>query len=293
MPESAFLPVLYSIAGSVLFGVQIILTKRSLEYLDSPQTCSMIVMGTCLLIFWSAASFFMEFHFWTNPAVLIFILTGFFHPLFSMYLGFEATKRLGPTISAIIASTTPLIATAGAVLFLEGETLTMQLLLGIMGTVVGIVLLIWKRKGFERNWTFPILLFPIGAASLRAGNQVVGKFGLSLLPSPFFACLISFTVSFFCSFLIFRHRTARSSITIPLAGFKWAVATGVCTAMGILCMYSALSSGPVVVVSPILSTFPIFTTIITLLFRQEKLTFRSIFAMIIVVSAVVWISVNR
>ena len=133
-----------------------------------------------------------------------------------MYLAFEATKRMGATVSATIAATAPLFSAAGAMLAL-GEHLTLAILVGTLGTVVGIMVLSWKRQG-PTNWALSALLFPIGAAAIRGTNHIVGKFGLEILPSPYFASLVSFTVSFAGAVLIYRYRVGRAIYYGELVG---------------------------------------------------------------------------
>jgi drug/metabolite transporter (DMT)-like permease len=289
MPEVTLVPILYATITATFFGAQVVLTMRSLRYVD-PQTSSMISMGTCVLIFWLLAPFTLRAEYFRNPGMWIFFANGLIHPLFSMYLAFEATKRMGATVSATIAATAPLFASAGAMLFL-GEHLTFALLAGTLGTVLGVMVLSWKRRG-PTTWALSALLFPIGAAAIRGTNHMIGKFGLEILPSPYFASLVSFTVSFIGAILIYRYRLGTLPLELPGQGLKWSGLSGLSIAMGVLCMYSALHSGLVIVVSPIISSYPLFTFFISLLSRQEVLSMRVLVGVILVVGGVTWISLQ-
>ena len=185
-------PIFFAIIAAASFGGLLILTMRSLAYVDS-QTTSMISIASCVIVLWLLAPFFLKSEYWQNPGLWVFFINGLIHPLFSTYLAFEGTRRMGPTVSATISATAPLFATAGAVLFV-GEHITIVLFMGTVGIVMGIMTLSWKRQG-PINWTLPALVFPIGAALIRGVNHNLGKFGLQLLPSPYFATLISFSVS--------------------------------------------------------------------------------------------------
>jgi drug/metabolite transporter (DMT)-like permease len=289
MPETSVASILYATMASAFFGAQVVLTMRSLNYVD-PQTSSMISMGTCVLIFWLLAPFLLRIEYFRNPGIWIFFANGLIHPLFSMYLAFEATKRMGATVSATIAATAPLFASAGAVLAL-GEHLTVALLIGTLGTVVGVMVLSWKRQG-PTNWALSALLLPIGAAAIRGANHMVGKLGLEILPSPYFASLVSFTVSFTGAILIYRYRVGRLPLRLPRQGFKWSGLSGLSIAMGVLCMYTALHTGLVIVASPIISAYPLFTLFISLLFRQEVLSVRVLVGFILVLGGITWISLQ-
>jgi len=287
--EAAMLPILYALMAAVLFGGQAILTMRSLAHVD-PQTSSMIATGTCVLIFWLLAPFLLRGEYWLNPGMWVFLANGLVHPLFSMYLSFEAIKRMGATVSSTVSAITPLFAAAGAVLIL-GENLTLSLVPGTMGTVLGVMVLSWKGKG-SATWVLAALIFPIGAAFIRGASSIIGKFGLEMLPSPYSASLVSFTVSFIGTVLIYRYRVGRFPGRLPVKGLKWAGLAGVSIAMGVLCMYSALKSGLVVVVAPIISTYPLFTLFISLIFRLETLSARLFIGVIMVVAGITWISLQ-
>lgn len=289
MLQASTIPVLFAASAAAFFGAQAIFAKRSLAYVD-PQAGAMITIGTSALIYWLLSPFLLNPDAWLSPALWIFLLNGLIHPMFSMYLSFEANKHMGPTVSSTLAATAPLFATAGAVAALN-EELTWPILLGTVVTVAGIMVLSWDRSGL-RAWALSALFFPFGAAIIRASNHIIGKFGLEILPDPFFAGLVSFSVSTVGSILLYRWRNGMLPYRLPARGLGWNVLGGACVAIAILCMYSALSTGLVVVVSPIIATYPLFTLIFSLIFRQERLSLRISIAALLVVAGVGWISLH-
>ena len=285
----ALVPILYAMLAAACFGGQLVLTMRSFAYVD-PQTSSMITIGTCVTIFWLLSPFLLKAEYFTNPGMWVFFANGLIYPLFSLYLSFEATKRMGSTVSATISAIAPLFATTGAVLLL-GEHITLIFLMGTICTVAGIMILSWQRQS-HINWALPALIFPLGAAAIRGANHNIGKIGLQLLPSPYFASLVSFTVSFFGAIMIYRFRIGSLPTRLPKQSVMWSGLAGICIAMGVLSMYSALHYGRVVVVSPIISTFPLFTLLMNLLFRQERFRLTLLTGVVLVVGGVIWISIQ-
>ena len=281
--------ILYATLAAAFFGGQVVLTMRSLAYVE-PQVSSMLSIGTCVVLFWFFAPLLLRAEYWLNPGLYIFMASGLIHPIFSTFLSFEATKRMGATVSATISSISPLFATIGAV-FTLGEDLTLSLLVGTLATVVGIMVLSWRRQG-PTIWARWALLLPVGAAVIRAGNNILGKLGLKMLPSPYFASLVSFTVSFAGALLIYRYRLGRSRVNLPRQSLMWSGLAGLSIALGVLSMYAALSAGLVVVVSPVISTFPLFTFVLSLLFRQEAFKKNMLFGILLVVGGVIWISIQ-
>jgi len=287
--DETLLPILYATLAALCFGGQVVVTMRSFAHVD-PQTSSMISIGTCVVIFWSLSPFLLKAEYLRNPGMWVFLANGLIHPLFSIYMAFEATKRMGPTVAATISATAPLFATAGAVFFLS-EHITIMLLMGTVGTVVGVMILSWREQG-RRDWALWALVLPIGAAVIRGANHNLGKFGLEMLPSPYVAGLVSFTVSFIGSVLIYRLRIGNLPFFLPRRGLMWSGFAGALIATGVLCMYSALNCGRVVVVSPIIAAFPVFTLIVSLLFRQERFRWRILAGMVLVMGGIIWISIQ-
>lgn len=285
--HETYFPIVLAIISAFFFGAQVISSNKSLAFVE-PQTSSMISIGTCFLVFWLMAPFLLEAKYFSNPAMWIFFFNGLIHPIFSLYLASEATKRMGPTVSATVSSTAPLFATAGAVLIL-GEQASLIFLIGTIAIVVGIMVLSWKNSA-QFNWAPWALVFPIGAAVIRGFIHLNGKIGLDQIPSPYFAGLVSFSVSFIGSVLIYRFRTGTLPLRLPRQSLMWSGLAGIFITFGILGMYAALHTGRVVVVSPIFSTFPLFTFLISLMFRQEKFHVRILIGVALVIGGVIWIS---
>ncbi|HKI98792.1 MAG TPA: DMT family transporter [bacterium] len=290
MVDASLLPVLLALVAASLFGLQGVLARRALRYVNA-QTGAMVSICVAALIFWGLLIWRMEADWWRSPAVWVFASNGLLHPMLSMLLSFEANRRMGATVSATISATTPLFAEAGAVLWL-GEGLSGIVLAGTLVIVGGIVVLSWQG-GTARTWAPFALVFPIGAAMVRAFNHVWGRFGLTLLPAPLFAASLSFAVSGTLSVLAFGVRTGGLPRHIPRGGLLWGMLSGVCVSAAILCMYTALTTGQVVVVSPVLNTFPLFTLGWALLFRQERLTRRVAAGVVLVVAGVMLIGLRQ
>lgn len=285
--SDATVPVLLALGAAFLFGVSTVTAKRGLMIVD-PQTGSLVVIGTVVLLYLIAAPFWMHARDWFTVGFWIFVLNGFIHPFLSMYLALEATARTGPTIAATFSSTTPLFATITAIAFL-GETINIWISLGTLATVVGVMTLSWSPKGAGTVLRMALLL-ATGAAVVRGLNHTVGKWGLESMPNVFMAGFISFAVSFCCSLLVYRLRTGTLIVRLPRAGVEYFVLTGVIIAVAILCMYGGLVTGRVVVVSPIIAAYPVFTLFTALMFKQETMSKKLAAGVLLVVGGVVLIS---
>lgn len=286
IPEASF-PILLALGAALLFGVSTVTAKRGLMMVDA-QTGSLIVIGTVLTLYLVSSPVWMKAADWFTLGFWIFVLNGLMHPFLSMYLALEATARTGATVAATLSATAPLFAAMTAVAFL-GESMNALISIGTVATVVGVMILSWGPRGTGSILRIA-LLFATGAAIVRGLNHTIGKWGLETMPNPFMAAFVSFAVSFICAYTVYRVRTGTMVIRIPRAAFGYFVLSGVVIAFAILCMYGGLTLGRVVVVSPIIAAYPLFTLFTALLFRQESLTAKIAAGVLLVVGGVALIS---
>ena len=281
------MPLLLALAAACLFGVATVISKRALMTVD-PQSASLVIIGTVVVLYLATSPLWMRAEDWFTPGFWIFVLNGFMHPFLSMYLALEATARTGPTVAATLSATAPLFASFTAVAFL-GESINAWISVGTVATVMGVMTLSWSPRGAGALLRIT-LLFATGAAIVRGLNHTLGKFGLESMPNVFMAGFVSFTVSFCCALLVYRLRTGTLIVRLPRAGLGYLVATGAVIAVAIVCMYGGLVTGQVVVVSPIIAAYPLFTLLTALIFKQERLTTKLALGVLLVVGGVVLIS---
>lgn len=285
--SDATIPVLLALTAAFLFGVATVSSKRGLMTVD-PQAASLVIIGTVVLLYLITAPLWMHAQDWFTLGFWIFVLNGFMHPFLSMYLALEATSRTGPTVAATLSATAPLFAALTAIAFL-GESINTWIALGTIATVMGVMTLSWSPKGIGALLRVT-LLFATGAAIVRGLNHTLGKFGLESMPNVFMASFVSFSVSFCCALLVYRLRTGTLVVRIPRAGLNFCVLTGAIIAVAVVCMYGGLATGQVIVVSPIIAAYPMFTLLTALIFKQESLTAKLALGVFLVVGGVVLIS---
>lgn len=286
MPDAA-IPVLLALGAACLFGVSTVTAKRSLMIVDA-QSASLVIIGTVVTLYIVTSPFWMRAQDWFTLGFWIFVVNGFMHPFLSMYLALEATARTGATIAATLSATAPLFAAMTAVAFL-GESINAWISLGTVFTVIGVMTLSWGPKGAGTGLRIA-LLFATGAAVVRGLNHTLGKWGLDSMPNVFMAGFVSFSVSFCCALLVYRMRTGTLIVRLPRAGLGYLVLTGTIIAAAILCMYGGLVSGQVVVVSPIIAAYPLFTLLTALMVKQESLSAKLALGVFLVVGGVALIS---
>jgi transporter family protein len=287
---SALLPVLLALTAACLFGIAAITSRKGTAHIN-PQAGVIISLGASMCTFALTSPLWMRAEDWFTVGFWVFVINGFFHPLLSMYCWMESIQRAGATVASTLTATAPLFAAFTAIVFL-GESITPLIALGTLATIAGIVVLSWGPLGITHLMR-AALLFATAAALVRGLNHTVGRFGLSLMPNPMMAGFISSIVAFSGSIILFRARNGVFPRAVSRAGIPFMVLTGVLTCGGITSMYSALEVGAVVVVSPLIATYPLFTLVIALALGMEHMSRRLVAGVALVVSGVIAISIER
>ncbi len=285
------LPVAYSLGAGFLFALGAHFLSFGMRYGD-PQTGTLIDIGASTLCFWLLLPFFIEWHFWLTAATAIFVAVGFFRPFLSASFGAWGVRFMGPTLTSTVSATTPLFG-AGFGVFLLGEHLTLPIAAGTVSIIFGMGLLSYRGK-VKASWPLWALLFPLGAALLRAGANSFNKIGLEIVPSPYFAGLVTFTVAFVIALSVQGVRRAPFPNIAASPGLLWFVTAGVVHAVAVTLINLALQISQVIIVLPLISTFPIFSLALSLfVFKREALHARTIIAVVLVVPGILLIAASR
>jgi drug/metabolite transporter (DMT)-like permease len=105
--------------------------------------------------------------------------------------------------------------------------------------------------------------------SIRGFTHPITKVGLALWPSPFAATLIGYTMSGLVVAGVARARPGGWPAKYPRAALIWFACVGTCNVLGVLALYAALAHGPVILVSPLVATYPLVTLAFTAIFFRS------------------------
>jgi drug/metabolite transporter (DMT)-like permease len=279
---------LLALLAAACFGSALIVTQFGLRH-ASPLVGATVSV-TFTLIAWCVLSpLLLDLAAWHTAALVIFAVVGLFYPALVTLLTYESNRQLGPTLTGAVSCTAPIFAVITAVLFL-GERLTIPAAVG--GAVIVAGLLVLTARAPLRSAPGWRLALPVSGAVLRGIAQTMTKLGLLLWPSPFMAALVGYATS--AAVMWSANAVQRNAgPAITRAGIFWFVAVGTLNGAALLLMYYALNIGSVVVVSPIVATYPLFTMLFSAIFlRTETLTPKAIMGVIMAVSGVAVILVG-
>lgn len=292
MPSHIYVIVLALIAA-LLFSLGNQTSRRALDYAPASQV-TLYQIGVSVTLYWMATPFYMKAAYWLSPAVFLLAAAGLIRPLISANLGTVGTRILGPTIASTMSACGPLLSVTLGVVLLS-ETLHWQTAVGTAGIVVSIVVLSWRGK-HKTDWPVWALVFPIGAAFIRAASHALAKLGLEFIPSPVFVALIAYSVSFPLAFLYHRYRQVQTQETarpVTRPGILWMLVSGSFYGIAVLVLNTALMWGDLVVVSPIVACTPFFTLVLGVWgFKEAHIDTRTVVAVLLVVPSVILIGLR-
>jgi drug/metabolite transporter (DMT)-like permease len=286
MWQGTSLAVFLALISTLGFGAAFVLTQFGLRRM-APWLGAAFSIPTSTLLFWCLAPFSIDMAQASIGTGVLFGCIGLFFPALVTLLNFESNRLMGPNIAGALAGLAPVFAVILAVIVLR-ETIRLVHIISIGAIAGGVMLMYQGRQRVFASARTSALLLPLAAAAIRGAVQPVIKLGLESWPNPIAAAVIGYTVSsavLILSALIRNRQPARS---IELRGVLWFAAVGICNGLAVLAMYAALGAGPVIVVSPLVASYPLITVLLSrFLLKEESIDMRLVAAVTITIGGVV------
>lgn len=286
MDAPSLLVPLLAFAASLVFALSNHVQHAGLDYIDV-RTGTTINVATTFLILLLLSPLYLTPATLFAPGAVWFALAGLIVPSISMTLHTMSVRAIGPSLTAGLASTSPVFAVLLAVALI-GETVNSQTLAGTAIVVGGIAYIATRTHRGQMTWAAIAIALPLGAALARAISHNVVKLGLDTLPNPLTGALIASAVSV----VVVAGMQFAENKPVPQlsAGYAWFGLCGLLNGFGLVALNAALNLGDVVVVAPLIATTPLFTLMIGwLYFRRETLGLPQILATLAIFAGCVMI----
>lgn len=288
--------VALALLSAAAWGAADPISKLGMDRGGTPFQVSLVVVSVSMIVYWLGLllrrSPLADAPLW---AIGLFVVTGVFATAVARVLSFNGVERLGASINSAGINSRPVWASLFAVTFL-GESVTLQMALGIGIVVLGLIALALSEGGDLTGWQASGLVFPLAAAAIFGGGNVARRFALVTTDvSPLLAVAINETAGFagLLVILLARYdRTALRVLTAPRRAYAFFVGSGLLNALALLALFEALDRGRVVIVDPLSSPTSIFAILFTFLFlrRVERVTGLLLLGAVLVVTGVVLIT---
>ena len=245
-----------------------------------------ITLGLAVMVFGGVPGFAMK-------ALVVFIILGLMQTAISL-LTFMGLHKIGTSRSQPLRNSYPLWSAAIAVTLL-GERAGVAVLLGTFLVVAGVVMISWKPEAAPPSYRWWHVVYSTVAGLLAGVAFPLRRYGLTLTNEPVFFSFVVAIVSLIGAIpytlwtgserKLVWHR--RAVVDFFLSGFF--------EALGALLTLMALTTGRVVIVSPIVATTPLFSLVISMIFLRgkENITLITILGTIAVVAGTIAIAMGR
>ena len=274
------------------FAVANVTVRHGMRY-STPLTATFVSLIIHTIVLWTAVFLTGGIPSVAWLGVGAILLTGIVQPAmrFFQYKGME---KIGTSRAITLRNSYPVLSVLIGIAFL-GEQIT---LLGAVGTALimaGIVLTSWKLDEQFKDFRWLYVIYPLITASITAVVHPLRRYALLQSNEPlFFAALVG-PISLL-SFAAYYNTPANQEKLVWDRRSLWPfVVSGLGETLAVLFMLNAFAHGPIVIVSPISATSPIWTALLGAIFlRQlERITWASIIGTLSVVAGVIAIALVK
>jgi uncharacterized membrane protein len=229
-----------------------------------------------------------------QPAAMkVFVFLGALQSAISL-LTFIGLQKIGTSRSQPLRNSYPLWSTMIAILILH-EQASLAVLAGTLLVVAGVVLISWKPETVTPSYRAWHVVYSLGAGFLAGLAFPLRRYGLTITNEPIFFSFVIAVVSLAGAIPYILWTRSDQGLVWNRRGVMHFFISGFCEAMGALLTLVALTTGRVVIVSPIVATTPLFSLIISLIFLRgkENVTSLTIVGTVAVVAGTVAIALGK
>ena len=225
--------------------------------------------------------------------VVVICLTGIVQPVMRVFQ-YKGMEKIGTSRAITLRNSYPLLSVLIGISFL-GEQLTLLGAFGIALIMSGIVLSTWRLDEQFKDFRWLYVIYPLITAAISAVVHPLRRYALLQSNEPlFFAALVG-PISLL-SFAVYYNTPVNQEKLVWDRRSLWPfVVSGMGETLAVLFMLNAFANGPVVIVSPISATSPIWTALLGAIFLREieRITWASIVGTISVVAGVIAIALVK
>lgn len=278
------------------WGASSPVTKLGLERGGTPFQASLTVVTVSVVVYCGAlvvrGASLVDNAAWV---IVLFVFTGLLATAVARVLAYTGVDRVGASVNSAGINTRPVWAMLFAVAVL-GEAVTLQIGLGVVVVVAGLIVLAFSEGGDVTGWRLRDLAFPISAAMVFAVGNVLRRYALSTTDITSLEAVavneIAGLIGLTAYVVVFQADDVSGFLSAPRRAYGFFVASGLLGAVALFTLFEALSRGRVVVVDPLSSPTALFAILFTFLFLRETetVTRRLVGGGVLVVTGVVLIT---
>jgi drug/metabolite transporter (DMT)-like permease len=286
------LPQALALAAAIAYALSFILSKRGLRY-STPITITFVSLLMQTVVLGGIAVTITGIPRTTPFVFSLFIIAGVLQMIVRQltYIGIE---KIGAARSGPIRASVPLWSAAVAIFFL-GERMTAPIAAGTALVVGGILLISWRTDETVKDFRPWFVIAPLLAAILGGVVYPLRRYALQFSDDPIYFGAIVGVVGLLCTILFLALPTTKDRLVWHRQSLGYFIVGGSLESLGLLLVLYALNFGPVVMVTPLTATLPLWVVIGSRFFLRdvEKITQRTVIGAILVVIGTIAVTLAK
>jgi DME family drug/metabolite transporter len=274
---------------AVAFAASNVSVRRGLNY-STPLTATFVSLLIHTIVLWSAVFMTIGIPGVALSAVVSICITGVLQPIMR-HCHYTGIHKIGTSRAVTLRNTYPFLTVAVGILIL-GEPVTALGLIGTALVITGVVLTSWRIDKHLPSFRWAYLLYPLATVFITGIVHPLRRYALLQSHEPLFFSALIGPVSLLSFAMYYLLPVSGEKLVWDRRALWPLLISGVFETLAVLFMLLAFSLGPVVIVSPIAATAPIWTTIFAAIFLREveRINVASVIGTICVVAGVIAIS---
>jgi uncharacterized membrane protein len=285
-------PQLFAWLTAVSFAFANISVRRGMDY-STPLTATFVSLVVHTVALWIVVALTVGIPEVAVTALVAIVVTGIVQPIMR-HCHYTGIHKIGTSRAVTLRNTFPLPAVLIGILIL-GEPITSLGIIGTLLVVIGIVFTSWRIDQHLTSFRWTYLLYPIVTALITAVVHPLRRYAMVQSHEPLFFTAIVGPVSLLSFAMYYALPVCGEKLIWDRRAFWPFLISGVFETTAVLLMLFAFTLGPVVIVSPIASTTPIWTAILSAIFlrKVERINLASVIGTACVVAGVIAISLVK
>lgn len=281
--------ILLAVGSAVFAGITAILAKIGIKNTDSDVATALrtIVVWVFSWIMVGVTGSFMPLSDIPIQTMCLLLLSGM--ATGASWLCYFKALQLGDVnkVTPIDKSSTVLTMIL-AVLFL-GESLSVTMVFGMIGILVGTMLMIEKRKQAREE---PVvtekkggwLVYACLSAMFASVTSILGKLGMEGIPSNLGTAIRTGVVLLMAWLVVLIQKKQSKIHGISSRNWIFLICSGITTGLSWLCYYRALQKGPASIVAPIDKLSVLITVLFARVILKEQMSRKAIMGLCLLVA---------